>query len=297
MKKLGKILAIVLAIATLGTVLCFSLVACNKDNNSKILIGVQAGTTGESFVSGDADWGFSGIPNSKASAFKYINSAITDMENGNLDYIVVDKAVAEKSITANMKIIPIDLTVESYAIGVNKNKTQLLTDVNSVIATITTKQDGQQSTLEKIYAAYDGIAEGAVPAVETGFTGVTSCKADAENKLIIACNAEFNPYEYKVGDKFYGIDMEIAKIIAETLKMNLYISDMDFDSVVTSVGSGDADLALSCLTVKEVRAKVVNFSTPYETGAAQVLIVKKDNTEFDNCKTVEDVMNVFKNKK
>jgi len=32
MKKFSKILAIVLAIATLGTVLCFSLVACNKNN-------------------------------------------------------------------------------------------------------------------------------------------------------------------------------------------------------------------------------------------------------------------------
>lgn len=292
MKKFGKLLAIVLAVAVLASVLCVSLVACNKDN--KIAIGVQAGTTGESYVIGDSDWGFEGISNAKASAYKSIVSAFTDMKNGNLDYIIVDKAVAEANVgtdSQDFKIIPIDLTLEEYAIGVNKTNSALLNSVNEVIAEI--KADG---TLDAIYAAYaNADSEDVLPEGST-YVGVESCDAGADDKLIVATEATFAPYEYKVGQKFYGIDMEIAKIIANKLGKNLYISDMDFDAVVTSVNTGDSDLALACLTVNAVRKQSVNFSTAYETGAAQVLVVKKSDTSFDACKTAEEVVEILKTK-
>lgn len=124
----------------------------------------------------------------------------------------------------------------------------------------------------------------------------TGCKDKDDNTLVLATNAEFAPYEYKIGSKFYGIDMEIAKIIADELGMKLKISDMNFDSVVTSVQAGDADIALACLTVNAKRAKSVVFSTAYEEGAAQVLIVKNSDTAFDACTTAADVNAVFQAK-
>lgn len=117
-------------------------------------------------------------------------------------------------------------------------------------------------------------------------------KGDKET-LTLATNAQFAPYEYKIGSKYYGIDMEIAKIIAEELDMELVISDMDFDAVVTSVQQGDADIALACLTVNAKRAQSVTFSEAYEEGAAQVLIVKKSDTSFDSCTTAAEINSVF----
>ena len=121
----------------------------------------------------------------------------------------------------------------------------------------------------------------------------TACNDTEETTLTLATNAEFAPYEYKIGNKYYGIDMEIAKILAEELGMKLVISDMDFNAVVTSVQQGDADIGLSCLTITPVRQQSVTFSIPYEEGASQVLIVKNDNTAFDACTTTDQVLAVF----
>lgn len=294
MKKL-----LISVLATLLIVGCaFGFSAC--DNSKPVSIGVQAGTTGEAYVKGDAGWGFAGIPNSAVSSYENIGIAVNDIKNGNISYAVVDKAVAENLVKANpdvIKMINVDLTVEQYAIGVNKNKTDLLNSINTIIDNI--KANG---TLDAIYDAYASIeisddeASGTAPASDV-YVGVTNGNANTQNKLILATNAAFAPYEYKIGEKFYGIDMEIAKIIATELNMELYISDMAFDSVVTSVQQGESDIALACLTVNATRAQSVTFSHAYEEGAAQVLIVKKDDTSFDACKTAADVNEVFKNMK
>lgn len=290
MKKFFSLILVL----TMAVACAFSFTACAKDK-STLSIGVQKGTTGESYVKGDADWGFAGIANSTVSSYDTIVGAVTDMKNGNLDYIIVDKAVADSlaaQYSNDVKVINVNLTVEEYAIGVNKNKSDLLTSVNQIIADM--KTDG---TLDAIYAAYANVGEEGNEPTGSVYTGVTSGNSSAENKLIVATNAAFAPYEYKIGSKFYGIDMEIAKVIATKLNMELIISDMKFDAVVTSVNNGDSDLALACLTVNAVRSKSVNFSAAYETGAAQVLVVKKGDTSFDNCKTVDEILNVFASKK
>jgi polar amino acid transport system substrate-binding protein len=86
--------------------------------------------------------------------------------------------------------------------------------------------------------------------------------------------------------------MEIAAHIAIKLGMELVIEDMDFDSVVTSVGKNGVDVAMAGLTVNETRKQSVNFSESYY-NAAQVLIVAKDNTAFDACKTADDVVAIL----
>ena len=97
-----------------------------------------------------------------------------------------------------------------------------------------------------------------------------------KDELVMATNAEFPPYEYHEGDKIVGIDVEICQAIADELGRELVIEDMAFDSVITSVYTGKADLGAAGLTVTEDRLKNINFSTPYAT-AAQVIIVADDS--------------------
>lgn len=94
--------------------------------------------------------------------------------------------------------------------------------------------------------------------------------------LIMATNAEFPPYEYHDGGEIVGIDAEIAEAIAEELGMTLQIEDMAFDSIITAVSSGKADMGLAGMTVNPDRQKNVNFSDTY-AQAAQVIIVKEDS--------------------
>jgi polar amino acid transport system substrate-binding protein len=94
-----------------------------------------------------------------------------------------------------------------------------------------------------------------------------------EDVLVMATNAAFPPYEFKDGENFAGIDVEIAEKIAEKLGMTLEIQDVDFGAIIDGVATGKYDMGMAGLTVTEERKKSVNFSETYATGV-QVIIVK-----------------------
>ena len=179
-----------------------------------------------------------------------------------------------------VKVIDIPLTEEEYAFGVDKNQPELLEEVNKFIAKI--KSDG---TFDKILNNYFG---------DGTPSPVTSAELDpSKDQLVVATNAAFEPFEYMAGDKYLGIDMEIAALLAKHLGKELVISNMDFEAVCLSVGQGKADIAMAGLTIKEERKEYVTFSDKYY-DAAQMLIVKSSDKRFDNCKTTEDVEAVLK---
>ena len=106
----------------------------------------------------------------------------------------------------------------------------------------------------------------------------TSNTSDTTEKatLVMATNAAFPPYEFKEGDSFAGIDVEIAGKIAEKLGMTLEIKDVEFGSIVGGVQTGKFDIGMAGMTVTDERLKSVNFSDSYATGI-QVVIVKADS--------------------
>jgi len=189
-----------------------------------------------------------------------------------------DKDADDAVVTA--KVIDIELTQEEYAFGVDKDQPELLTQVNDFIKKI--MDDG---TFEAICDKYFGDGEK---------TGVTSAvQDDSKDQLLVATNAAFEPFEYKEGDTYYGIDMEIAALLAKELGKELVIMDMDFDAVCLSVGQHKADIAMAGLTVNEERKEYVEFSTSYY-NASQKIIVPSNNTEFDDCAdaaAVEAILN------
>lgn len=98
----------------------------------------------------------------------------------------------------------------------------------------------------------------------------------SKDVLIMATNAAFPPYEYHEGDKISGIDVDVAEAIAEEIGMTLEIEDMDFNSIITAIQSGKADIGVAGMTVTEERLKNVAFSESYATGV-QVIIVPEDS--------------------
>ncbi len=56
-------------------------------------IGVQQGTTGQSYVEGSEDFGFDGLA-AACSPYKSGSLAVQDMLNGNIDYVIIDAAPA-----------------------------------------------------------------------------------------------------------------------------------------------------------------------------------------------------------
>lgn len=174
-----------------------------------------------------------------------------------------------------VKVIPIPLTEEEYAFGVDKNQPELLEQANAYIAQILS--DGTFNAIcEKYFSSGD-------------LEPIVSAKPDrGKDQLIVATNAAFEPFEYLLGENYYGIDMEIAKGFAEYLGKELVIMNMDFDAVCLSVSQGKCDIAMAGLTVKEDRKEFVDFTMPYYQ-ASQMILVRDDDTTMTDCKTAQDV--------
>ena len=292
-----KIISLALAlIMILGCATVFA--SCGGDNNDNggttptkknYSFGVQSGTTGECFLKGDADWGFDGFANVKTNSYTTGALAVKDLLDGKLDYVVIDAAVAKTLVANNAgtKVIDFALTAEDFGIGVDKEQTDLLASINDIL-------EAKKDEIAALYEKYAEVTDDNASEWE-GVT-VTSAPYDAsKNQLVVATNAQFAPYEFVVGNAYAGIDMEIAKMIADELGMELVISDMDFDAVVSSIGKNGVDIALSGLTINPAREKVVNFSEPYEKGSYQVIIALEDDTTFDACKSADEVLAVLKN--
>ena len=273
----------------LMVILCLAISACMFAgcSQSGYSVGVQSGTTGQFYIEGSEDLDFAGYENIDLHKFNNAGLAVQDMLNGNLNAVVVDEGPAGALVKANdgIKLINIKLTNEEYAFGVDKNNDELLAKVNEFITAA--MADG---TIESIMNKYFN-DEGEI-------TGIESAELDnnrADEQLVVATNAAFAPFEYMLGDKYAGIDMEIAAALAEYLGMELVIQNMDFESVVTSVGKNGVDIAMAGLTVSDTRKQSVNFSESYYE-ASQMVLVMKDDATFDECKTAEDVENILKSK-
>lgn len=113
----------------------------------------------------------------------------------------------------------------------------------------------------------------AVPAYADGRT-LDEVKKDG--KIIMATNAEFEPFEYKDNDEIVGIDPELAKAIADSLGVDLEISDIAFESCIPALQAGKADFIAAGMTVTEDRKKNVDFTDPY-FNAGQAILVPVDS--------------------
>lgn len=283
MKKFLSIILAVLMVASLLTI-----TSCGEDE--KIAVGVQNGTTGFSYMKGDADWGFEGFSNVETKGYENGGLAMADLMAGNVNYVVIDGDVARELSAANKgtKVIEIPLTTESYGVAVDKAQADLLADINKVLA-------DKKDAVDAIFAKYADVNDENSSAWEGATIPAGTVDASkADKQLVVATNAAFAPFEFKVGSEFAGIDMEIAKLIADELGMELVIVDMEFDSITAALGKNNVDAGLAAMTINPAREKVVSFSTPYYTEAYQVIICKDDDKTFDDCKTTDDVVKALK---
>jgi polar amino acid transport system substrate-binding protein len=167
------------------------------------------------------------------------------------------------------------LTAEDYAFAIAKENTTLLEEVNSMLDNWT--KDGSLDTLINSY--FDGNSD---------FTYENKSSSPKDGDFIMATNAAFPPFEYKKGVYFSGVDVEIAYNIAQELGKTLFVYDMEFDSIISSVKTGESDIGMAGMTVNETRLQQVNFATPYYSSA-QVITVLESDTTFDNCTTAAEV--------
>lgn len=172
----------------------------------------------------------------------------------------------------------IELTSETYAFAIAKENTALKDEVNTIIANL--KTSGELNTIIDSFFTGEADFEYENPAAPSA--------SDRADYFVVGTNAYFPPFEMYNGSKLTGIDMKIASVIATELGKTLYIKDMEFDSLIPAVQTGEVDIAMAGMTDTAKRRESVDFADGYYTSA-QVITVLESDTTFDACTTVADV--------
>ena len=104
----------------------------------------------------------------------------------------------------------------------------------------------------------------------------------------------FAPFEYvdptKTGDDQYqGMDLEVAKYIADKIGVDLKITALDFTAVLAGVADGKYDFAISAIAYSPERAEAMRLSDVYyATNTGYGFIVRSEDvgkyTDIDSLK-------------
>ncbi|MEI0540051.1 basic amino acid ABC transporter substrate-binding protein [Brachyspira pulli] len=109
-------------------------------------------------------------------------------------------------------------------------------------------------------------------------------KKEEKNKIYVGTNAEFEPFEYRDGDKIIGFDIDLINEISKIMGFQFEIVDMQFDGLLPALEAKKIDIIIAGMTATEERKQFVNFSDPYY-NSKQSIVVQANNTDitsFDN---------------
>ncbi|RLQ93040.1 transporter substrate-binding domain-containing protein [Planomicrobium sp. Y74] len=127
---------------------------------------------------------------------------------------------------------------------------------------------GDEDTATEEKTAWDEIQEEGTLTVATSGTLLATSFRDAES------------------DELTGFEVEVAREVAERLELDIEFKEMGFDEMLTSVQTGQVDIAANDIEITEDRAEEFTFSTPvkYSYGTA---VVRKD--DLSGISSLEDL--------
>ena len=141
-------------------------------------------------------------------------------------------------------------------------------------------------------------------------TALTSCKKvdatkDVENikasgQLVVGMECAYAPYNWttttpsettvpianSAGAYADGYDVQIAKLIAADLGVELVIKALDWDGLIPALTSGEIDMIIAGMSPTEERKLSIDFSDTY-FDSNLVMVVKKDGA-YANATSIQD---------
>ncbi len=101
-------------------------------------------------------------------------------------------------------------------------------------------------------------------------------KIKKRGKIILGTSADWPPFEYvDAQGNIVGIDIEIAKRIAEKLGVELEIKDMKFAALIEALKGGLVDIVIADMTPTAKRELQVDFSIPYYFSKGHAVVTLK----------------------
>ena len=116
---------------------------------------------------------------------------------------------------------------------------------------------------------------------------LSSCGNTSE-KIVILTSSGYEPYEMVDTDgNLTGFDIELMEALALEAGLEIEWKDVDFDGIIASLQSGQAEIAIAGISPTEERKEMVDFSDVYyntESGLTNFFLYDSVNsyTSFDD---------------
>ncbi|TLS51103.1 transporter substrate-binding domain-containing protein [Paenibacillus antri] len=112
----------------------------------------------------------------------------------------------------------------------------------------------------------------------------------ASGQLRVGTSADYPPYEFHAivdgKDQIIGFDIEIIKEVAKDLGVELSLTDMGFDGLLTALQSGNLDMVISGMTPTPERAEAVDFSDVYYVAIQKVIVRAEDKATYTSVESL-----------
>lgn len=109
-------------------------------------------------------------------------------------------------------------------------------------------------------------------------------KIKEKGKIVVGTSSGYPPYVFvdaASGDKkVIGLDIELAKQIADKLGVKLEVQDMSFSALLSSVTANKVDIAVGGIFPTAEREKAMAFSKSYLPTEQKLLIRKEDAAKY-----------------
>ena len=94
------------------------------------------------------------------------------------------------------------------------------------------------------------------------------------------------PIENVPGAYAEGYDVQIARIIADQLGLELVVVKMDWDGLIEALNQGQIDAIIAGMADTESRKEAINFTSPYHETVYALMV--NAGTQYENATSLAD---------
>lgn len=263
-KKLAVLLA---AALTLGMTACGASKGAGDTGKSEksMVYAVEAGSAGEEAAK-EKGFQYNSV-SSQADALMEVASGTSDAAI--IDLLMAGAMIGEGTSYPNM-VHTEELTTEKYGVGCRKGS-DLASYINEVFAE--TYADGSMQEIAKKYGVQESLIE------QKGAKYEASDDSDVEyikNKgTLIVGITDFEPMDYKDGDKWIGFDADMARVVGEKLGVDVQFVEIDWDTKTMELESKNIDVVWNGMTLTDEVTSSMECTNAY-CNNAQVVVVPEN---------------------
>lgn len=264
-------------IASLLLVGCMALSMCacgsktdssseKADSADSKVYAVEAGSAGEAVA--------------KEKGFEYNSvgsqaDALMEVASGTSDAAIIDLLMAGAMIgdgTSYPNLVHTDeLTTEEYGVGCRKGS-DLASYINQVFAD--SYKDGSMKETAEKYGVQDALVEQKDATYEASDSDSDVEYIKNKGTLIVGIT-DFEPMDYKDGDKWIGFDADMARMVADKLGVEAQFVEIDWDNKIMELDSNNIDVVWNGMTLTDEVTSSMECTNAYCNNAQVVVVPQK----------------------